>query len=61
MERIGERLVSADAMTEEEVEAVLSRQTKGDSRLFGEIAADRNYIRVSDLVYCLAGKKHSRL
>jgi hypothetical protein len=60
MERIGERLVASGAMKPEDVESVLRLQSNGDPRLFGEIAADENYIRVSDLVYCLAGEKHSR-
>ncbi len=43
-ERIGEGLVRIGAMKQEEVDIVLSRQKKGDKRLFGEIAIELGYI-----------------
>lgn len=43
-ERIGEGLIRIGAMKKEEVDDVLSRQTAGDKRLFGEIAIELAYI-----------------
>jgi len=43
-DRIGDNLVKIGAMTQEQVDDVLQRQRKGDSRLFGEIAIDLEYI-----------------
>ncbi len=43
-ERIGEGLIRIGAIKKEAVDDVLSRQTAGDKRLFGEIAIDLGYI-----------------
>jgi len=43
-DRIGDNLVKIGAMTQEQVEDVLKRQKDGDSRLFGEIAIELEYI-----------------
>ncbi len=43
-ERIGEGLIRIGAMKQKDVDDVLSRQTGGDKRLFGEIAIDLGYI-----------------
>jgi len=43
-ERIGEGLIRIGAMKKEAVDDVLSRQSAGDKRLFGEIAIDLGYI-----------------
>ena len=42
--KIGDNLVKIGAMTQEQVEDVLKRQKDGDSRLFGEIAIELEYI-----------------
>ena len=39
-EKIGEGLVRLGEMTEADVQNVLALQSKGDTRLFGEIAVD---------------------
>ena len=43
-DRIGDNLVKIGAMTQEQVDDVLQRQKNGDTRLFGEIAIEREYI-----------------
>ena len=43
-DRIGDNLVKIGAMTKEQVDDVLQRQKDGDSRLFGEIAIELEYI-----------------
>ena len=43
-EKIGDNLVKIGAMTQEQVDDVLQRQKDGDSRLFGEIAIELEYI-----------------
>ena len=43
-DRIGDNLVKIGAMTQEQVDDVLQRQKNGDSRLFGEIAIELEYI-----------------
>ena len=43
-DRIGDNLVKIGAMTQEQVDDVLRRQKNGDSRLFGEIAIELEYI-----------------
>jgi hypothetical protein len=43
-ERIGEGLIRIGAMKQKEVDDVLSRQSGGDKRLFGEIAIELGYI-----------------
>ena len=43
-DRIGDNLVKIGAMTQEQVEDVLQRQKNGDTRLFGEIAIELEYI-----------------
>ena len=42
--RIGEFLVSIDAMTSAQCEKVLTMQKGGDSRLFGEIAVALGFV-----------------
>jgi hypothetical protein len=43
-DRIGDKLVKIGAMTKGQVDDVLQRQKDGDSRLFGEIAIELEYI-----------------
>ena len=43
-EKIGDGLIRIGAIKKEAVDDVLSRQTAGDKRLFGEIAIDLGYI-----------------
>ena len=43
-EKIGDNLVKIGAMIQEQVDDVLQRQNNGDSRLFGEIAIELEYI-----------------
>ena len=43
-EKIGENLLKIWAITQEQVNDVLQRQQEGDSRLFGEIAIELEYI-----------------
>jgi hypothetical protein len=42
--RIGEFLVSIGAMAKDQVEDVLLRQRRGDTRIFGEIAIELGYL-----------------
>ena len=42
--RIGEFLVSIDAIKRWQVNIILSMQRNGDNRLFGQIAVEKNYI-----------------
>jgi hypothetical protein len=42
--RIGEFLIKIGAMTQEQVDHVLGLQSKGDSRIFGEIALELGYL-----------------
>lgn len=42
--RIGDNLVKIGAMTQEQVNDIIQRQNDGDTRLFGEIAIELNYI-----------------
>ena len=43
-DRIGDNLVKIGAMTKDQVNDVLLRQKNGDTRLFGEIAIELEYI-----------------
>ncbi len=43
-ERIGDYLVRAGAMSQEQVDEVIRRQQGGDRRPFGEIALELRYI-----------------
>ena len=43
-ERIGETLVRIGAITQEQMDTILSKQKAGDTRLFGEIAVDLGLI-----------------
>ncbi|HVP18106.1 MAG TPA: hypothetical protein VMU36_03860 [Spirochaetia bacterium] len=43
-ERIGDILLRIGAITQEQVNDVLSRQAAGDGRMFGEIAIEQAYI-----------------
>ncbi len=47
--KIGEFLVSINAMTAEQRDEVLRRQGDGDTRLFGEIAVDLGYVEKSQI------------
>ncbi|MDC7124520.1 MAG: hypothetical protein PQJ46_03080 [Spirochaetales bacterium] len=49
-EKIGEGLVRMGEMTEEQVSAVLQKQSEGDERLFGEIAVELDYIDVGTVI-----------
>lgn len=48
--RIGDGLVRMGEMTEEQVQDVLKAQRDGDSRLFGEIAVDMDFIDVGSVI-----------
>ena len=56
-ERIGEGLIRIGAMKKEAVDDVLSRQTAGDKRLFGEIAIDLGYIDDQAIMNYLESKE----
>ena len=56
-DRIGDNLVKIGAMTQEQVEDVLKRQKDGDSRLFGEIAIELEYIDDDVIAAYLERKK----
>jgi len=43
-ERIGQGLIRIGAMTQAQVDGVLRRQRRGDSRLFGEIACELGFV-----------------
>jgi len=43
-EKIGEFLVKIGAITQAQVDHVLELQSKGDSRIFGEVALELGYI-----------------
>jgi hypothetical protein len=49
-EKIGQGLIRMGEMTAEQVEAVLEAQGKGDSRLFGEIAVDMEFIDLMSVI-----------
>ncbi len=42
--KIGEELLKIGAMTQQQIDDVLAKQQAGDSRLFGEIAIELQYI-----------------
>lgn len=44
VEKIGEGLVRIGAMTEEQRNQVIRKQSEGDGRMFGEIAIDLGFI-----------------
>ncbi len=48
--RIGDGMVKLGEMTSEQVIEVLQRQKDGDSRLFGEIAVDLDYIDIGSVI-----------
>ncbi|MBI9108296.1 MAG: hypothetical protein JEZ04_16235 [Spirochaetales bacterium] len=48
--RIGDWLVKAGEMTENQVLTILQKQNDGDSRLFGEIAVDFDYIDIGSVI-----------
>jgi len=48
--RIGDWLVKTGEMTEEQVLLILQTQNIGDSRLFGEIAVDLDYIDIGSVI-----------
>lgn len=48
--RIGEGLVKMGEMTEQQVQTVLQKQKEGDSRLFGEIAVDLDFIDIGSVI-----------
>jgi hypothetical protein len=43
-DRIGDFLITIDAITREEVDHVLRLQAGGDTRIFGEIALELHYL-----------------
>lgn len=49
-EKIGEGLVRVGSMNHDQVETVLTKQRRGDNRLFGEIAIDLGYVKVNSLI-----------
>jgi hypothetical protein len=42
--RIGEFLIRIGAMTKDQVEDILLKQRRGDTRVFGEIAIEMQYL-----------------
>lgn len=48
--KIGEGLKSMGEMTKEQIEEILLMQERGDTRLFGEIAADIGYIDLMSVI-----------
>ena len=48
--RIGEGMVKMGEMTEAQVDIVLQKQKDGDSRLFGEIAVDLDFIDIGSVI-----------
>jgi hypothetical protein len=56
-EKIGDNLVKIGAMTQEQVDDILHRQKNGDTRLFGEIAIELNYINDDVLAEYLERKE----
>ena len=48
--RIGDGLVKMGEMRAEQVMEILQRQKDGDSRLFGEIAVDLEYIDIGSII-----------
>jgi hypothetical protein len=60
-EKIGEGLVRIGAMTDAQVNDVLTRQKQGDKRLFGEIAVELGYVDVEAIInYLKATQKDLR-
>lgn len=55
-QRIGEGLVTAGVMSQEQVDAVLKRQRSGDDSLFGVIALELGYVDPDSLVHFLESK-----
>ena len=56
-EKIGEALMKIGAITQEQVDDVLARQSDGELRLFGEIAIELGYIDDDALASYLDMKK----
>ncbi len=48
--RIGDGMVKMGEMTESQVKTVLKIQQDGDTRLFGEIAVDLDYIDIDCVI-----------
>ncbi|MDC7228226.1 MAG: hypothetical protein PQJ61_15800 [Spirochaetales bacterium] len=48
--RIGDGMVKMGEMTESQVRQVLKAQSEGDSRLFGEIAVDMEFIDIGSVI-----------
>lgn len=57
-EKIGEGLIRRGVMKQEQVKEVLDLQSKGDNRLFGEIALDLGFIEVRSLIDYLREKEN---
>ncbi len=55
-EKIGEGMVSAGVMTQEQVDAILKRQRTGDDSLFGVIALELGYVEQDTLMQYLESK-----
>lgn len=55
-EKIGEGLCRIGAMTDEQVNLVLKKQSEGDSRLFGEIAVEMGFVNVDAILTYLKTK-----
>jgi mannitol/fructose-specific phosphotransferase system IIA component len=55
-EKIGEGLIRIGAMNKEQVDNVLERQEKGDTRLFGEIAVELGFVDVDAIIKYLQSK-----
>ncbi len=55
-DKIGDFLIGIGAMTAEQRDEVLGLQSRGDSRLFGEIARELGYVdkRAIEKYLCLA-------
>ena len=55
-DKIGDILIEIGAMSEEQVEDVLQQQKNGDTRIFGEIALELEYIDHNALAAYLVKK-----
>lgn len=55
-EKIGEGMVTAGVMSQEQVDAILKRQRSGDDSLFGVIALELGYVEQDTLMHYLESK-----
>ncbi len=53
-EKIGQGLFRLGLMKEEHIQDIILLQKAGDRRLFGEIAVEKGYVKVQDLIRYLS-------